>query len=58
VGLHGSPGHLELAGNFSVVAALQEQLDNLLFPRSQPNIVRTRHCIPLPQHRLSTRKVR
>ena len=34
---HGSPRHLELAGNLSVVTALQKQLDDLLFARSQPN---------------------
>jgi hypothetical protein len=31
---HGSARHFELAGNFSVVTALQKQLDNLLFTRS------------------------
>jgi hypothetical protein len=32
--LYGSPRHLELARNLGVVAALQEQFDNLLFPRA------------------------
>jgi hypothetical protein len=35
--LHGSPRHVQLAGNFSIVATLQQQLDDLLFARTQPN---------------------
>lgn len=35
--LHGTPRHLELAGDLGVVASLQQQLDNLLFPWTQPN---------------------
>jgi len=31
--LHGSARHLELAGDFGIVAALQQQFDNLLFAR-------------------------
>jgi len=31
VSLYSAPRHLKLAGNFGIVAALQEQLDNLLF---------------------------
>jgi hypothetical protein len=43
--LHGPARHLELAGNFSIVTALQEQLDNLLFARTQPNGL-LRHRFP------------
>jgi hypothetical protein len=32
--LHGAPCHFQLTGNFGVVAALQKQLDDLLFARS------------------------
>jgi hypothetical protein len=32
--LHSSARHLELAGNFGIVAALQKQFDDLLFARS------------------------
>jgi hypothetical protein len=32
--LHGSTRHLELAGDFGIVTALQKQLDDLLFARS------------------------
>jgi hypothetical protein len=31
--LHGSARHLELAGNFGIVTALQKQFDDLLFAR-------------------------
>jgi len=34
--LHGSARHLELAGNFGIVTALQKQFDDLLFARSKP----------------------
>jgi hypothetical protein len=34
---HGSSRHFELAGNFGVVATLQEKFDNLLFAWAQPN---------------------
>ncbi len=34
---NGSPGHLQLACNFSVITTLQKQLDNLLFAWAQPN---------------------
>jgi len=37
MGLHGTPGHIELACDFGVVTSLQEQFDNLLFSRTQPN---------------------
>jgi len=33
---HGAPGHFELAGNFGVVTALQQQFDDLLFARAEP----------------------
>jgi hypothetical protein len=35
--LHRAPGHFELGGNFRIVAALQQQLSNLLFARAQTN---------------------
>jgi hypothetical protein len=35
VSFYGAPRHFELAGNLGVVAALQKQLNNLLFPRAQ-----------------------
>jgi hypothetical protein len=44
--LHGPARHLELAGDFGVVTALQEQFDYLLFPRSEPNGL-LRHYYPL-----------
>jgi len=44
--LHGSASHFELARDFSVVTALQKQLDDLLFARSQPNGL-LRHRNPL-----------
>jgi hypothetical protein len=34
---HGSPRHMELAGDLGVVTTLQKQLDNLLFARTEPN---------------------
>jgi hypothetical protein len=34
---HGSACHFELAGNFGVVTALQEQFDDLLFAGPQAN---------------------
>ena len=44
--LHGSPCHVELAGDFGIVTALQEQVDNLLFARPQPNSL-VLHYFPL-----------
>ncbi len=35
--LHGSSCHLELTGDFSVVTALKQQVDDLLFARPQTN---------------------
>jgi hypothetical protein len=43
---HGSPRHLQLSGDFSIVAALQKQFDNLLFARTEPNSLLL-HPIPL-----------
>jgi len=37
VGFYGSPGHFQLPGNFGVVTTLQEEVDDLLFARTQPN---------------------
>jgi hypothetical protein len=34
---HGAPRHFELAGNFGVVTALQQQFDNLLFAWTEPH---------------------
>jgi hypothetical protein len=34
---YGSSRHLQLTGNFGVVTALQEQFNDLLFARPQPN---------------------
>ena len=34
--LHGPARHLELAGDFGIVTALQKQFDDLLFARSKP----------------------
>jgi len=35
--LHGSSCHVELRGNLGVVAALQEQFNDLLFAWTEPN---------------------
>jgi hypothetical protein len=45
VGFHGSARHFELAGNFGVVAALQEKFDDLLLAGSQSNGL-LRHPFP------------
>jgi hypothetical protein len=34
---HGAPRHFELAGNFGVVTALQQQFDDLLFAWTEPH---------------------
>jgi hypothetical protein len=34
---YGSARHIQLAGDFGVVAALQEQFHNLLLARAEPN---------------------
>jgi hypothetical protein len=44
--LHGSPRHLQLTGDFSIVTSLQKQFDNLLFARTEPNSLLL-HPIPL-----------
>ena len=44
--LHGTPRHVELAGDFGIVATLQKQFDNLLFARPQPNSL-ILHQVPL-----------
>jgi hypothetical protein len=44
--LYGTSSHMELAGDFGIVATLQQQVDNLLFARPQPNS-RVLHYIPL-----------
>ena len=44
--LHGTPSHVELAGDLGIVASLQKQFDNLLFARPQPNSL-VLHQIPL-----------
>jgi len=49
---HGSPRHLELSGNFGVVATLQEQLDNLLFAWTEPNSLLHHPNPPNGLHRL------
>jgi hypothetical protein len=43
---YGSARHLELTGDFSVVTTLQEQLDDLLFARPQPNGLFFHRCPP------------
>jgi hypothetical protein len=49
---HGAPRHLQLTGNLGVIAALQKQLDNLLFARAKSNSLLP-HPIPLCDwHRL------
>jgi len=44
--LHGSPRHVQLGGDFGIVATLQKQFDNLLFARPQPNSL-ILHQVPL-----------
>lgn len=44
--LHGTPRHVQLGGDFGVVATLQKQFDNLLFARPQPNSL-ILHQVPL-----------
>jgi len=53
MGLHRATRHLELAGNLRVVTPLQEEFDNLLFPRTQPNGLLLHQTSPLFWHRLS-----
>jgi len=49
VGFHGPPRHFELAGDFGVVAPLQEQFDDLLLARTQSNGLLL-HQAPLQKH--------
>jgi hypothetical protein len=44
--LHGTPRHVQLGGDFGIVATLQKQFDNLLFARPQPNSL-ILHQVPL-----------
>jgi hypothetical protein len=44
--LHGTPRHAELVGDLGIVATLQQQFDNLLFARPEPNSL-ILHQIPL-----------
>jgi hypothetical protein len=36
IGLDGAFGHVQLTGDFGVVTSLEKQIDDLLFPASQP----------------------
>jgi len=45
--LHRSTRHIELTCNFSVIAALQKQFDDLLFARTEPNRLLTHQISPL-----------
>jgi hypothetical protein len=36
IGLDGALGHVQLTGDFGVVTSLEKQIDDLLFPASQP----------------------
>jgi hypothetical protein len=44
--LHGPPRHVQLGGDFGIVATLQKQFDNLLFARPEPNSL-ILHQVPL-----------
>ncbi len=46
--LDGSPRHVQLLGDLGVVTALQEQFNNLLLARSEPNGLFS-HQVPLFQ---------
>jgi len=43
---HGSPRHVELARDFGVIASLQQQFDNLLFARTEPNSLLLHSSLP------------
>jgi hypothetical protein len=45
--LYGSARHVELAGDFGIITALQKQFDDLLFARPQPNGLLHHHNSPL-----------
>jgi hypothetical protein len=46
VSFHGSARHIQLAGDLRVVTSLQQQLDDLLFARAQPNGLFVVHIPP------------
>jgi hypothetical protein len=43
---YSSASHLELFGNFGIIAALQKQFDDLLFARPKPNGLLAHHFLP------------
>jgi len=45
--LHSAPRHLKLSRYFGVVAPLQQQVDNLLFARTEPNSLLFHFILPL-----------
>jgi hypothetical protein len=45
--LYSAPRHLQLACNLGVIAALQKQLYNLLFARTEPNGLLLHPRLPL-----------
>ena len=44
---HSAPRHLQLSCYLGVVAPLQQQVDNLLFARTQPNSLLFHFILPL-----------
>ena len=44
---HSAPRHLKLSRYFGVVAPLQQQVDNLLFARTEPNSLLFHFILPL-----------
>jgi hypothetical protein len=45
--LYGSPRHFELTGNLRVITALQKQLNDLLFARTESNSLLLHSILPL-----------
>jgi hypothetical protein len=43
----GSSRHLQLAGDFGIITALQKQFDDLLFTRTEPNGLLLHSYLPL-----------
>jgi len=43
---HGTPCHIELAGDFGVIASLQQQVYDLLFARTEPNSLLFHSILP------------
>jgi len=43
---HGTPCHIELAGDFGVIASLQKQVYDLLFARTEPNSLLFHSILP------------